>query len=77
MKGKKELVVEEMKAGLHGQVIKNLNQDKIKLVKNSKGYGWEISVFFEEEKEGVEKLDRLNRLLIKLWGTTESPEKED
>ena len=76
---KKELIVEEMKAGDKTELsfVKNIFQDKIKLIKNSKGYGWEISVSFECPKKGIEKLEQLDRMLKKTWGSMEGIEKED
>jgi len=76
---KKELIVEEVKAGDNTEIsfVKNIFQDKIKLIKNSKGYGWEITVFFDTIVEGISHLEMLDRQMKKQWGSMEGIEKED
>ena len=41
----------------------------IKLSKMSKGYNWEIRVEGENDKEIIEKIERIDLMLIDKWGS--------
>ena len=42
------------------QIIRNISADSVKLIKNTKGYGFEIKAYSENEDELIEKLKRLH-----------------
>jgi len=43
------------------QVIKNITQDGVKLIKNTKGYNWEISVHEDDISTALEKAIAANK----------------
>lgn len=56
---------------LSEQTIKNLTQDGVKIVKNTKGYGWEISVHEDDIGLALEKAYAANERVKKLLKVVE------
>jgi len=47
----------------------NTQENSLKLIKNTKGYNWEIKLHFnKDEKAPIEDLDKLNKLFQKKYG---------
>ena len=50
-------------------------RESIKLIKNTKGYNWELKILNTEGKlitdEDIRRLDTLNKLMIEKWGKEE------
>lgn len=53
------------------QVIKNVTQDGVKLIKNTKGYNWEISVHADDISKAPEKAIAANKRIRELLGVIE------
>ncbi len=49
-------------------VIKNTGQDKITLIKNTKGYNWEISSYADNMNDAIDKAIAADLRLKKLYG---------
>ncbi|MBW2638487.1 MAG: hypothetical protein JRC86_13455 [Deltaproteobacteria bacterium] len=53
------------------QVIKNITQDGVKLIKNTKGYNWEISVHEDDVSRALEKAIVADKRIKELLGVTD------
>ena len=54
------------------QPTPEINVDKIKLIKNTKGYQWELTSLGLD----IEKLKAVNESMIKAFGNNDTTEKE-
>lgn len=50
------------------QVIKNITQDGVKLIKNTKGYNWEITVHEDNISTALEKAILADKRIRELLG---------
>ena len=50
------------------QLVNLQQKESIKLIKNTKGYNWELKIHIEGDEESIKRLEKLNQELEGRYG---------